>query len=242
MVSVVMAKLGVPTVYALTRVLFPEHPAKSTEMETIERTWRRYAADGVLPSVKFVNSQSASRAEAKAPGCLRCLSSPAWEILKDRDIERLPLLYALHDLGPHIAALLFDPDLPRWEDEPQLREFNAEIQSGLEELTGFEAIEVFVLLAAYARAIQSEALGNAVTFTYMERRPALSEDPELTTHFRELFTAVDRHMPVWMRTSSTNRFDVLLPWQGQMPDKAISDPDQPPTLLELAMIAANWKD
>ena len=216
MVSVLQAKLDVTSVYGLTRVLFPEYHSKSAEMATIERTWRRYAKGAVVPEKDFKNSLSAKRAEKISPGCLRSLDSFAWEVLKDSVIEPHEILNAIHHLPQNIRSILIGPDIDPYTLEPRFREFSNEVARNVAALAGFEAIETFVLLGAYARSILSEALGNAVALTYMEQRPCLSEDPELSLHFRELFTAADQHLKIWVSTSSTMKFDVLAPWQGQM--------------------------
>lgn len=230
---VLMAKLGVTSVNGLTRALFPEYASKSPEMEKIERTWRRYVNGAVVPSTQFLDTVSGKRAAAIAPDCLRCLQSLAWDVLKGESVEEWALWKALNDLPSDVRSILFDPDDRFSNTGPRLLEFDDHVANGVAALAGFGAIETFVLLAAYARAISSEALRNAVAMTYMERRSTLCEDPELAEHFRELFTAVDKCMKIRMFQLSTMKLDVLMPWQGQMPEKIISDPQRPLSLLEL---------
>ncbi len=241
-IYVLMAKLSVKTAKGLAKALAPDLLNEPDELEKFRRTCSRYVAGEVLPGKSFIKKISSNGADHLEPLIERCLNSAAWSVLKEEDVGRLAILEALHNSPSNIGSVLFEPREDDRLFESRLREFDDKVAFAVESLVGFDAIETFVLLAAYARSIQSQAFTNAVTLTYMKRRPALSEDAELRQHFRELFTEIDRHMVLWVSASSTRKAEVHVPWQGQMPEKVIDTPNQPPSLLELAQIALNWTD
>ena len=236
---VMMEVAGVETANALARVLAPNLNTMPDAMESFTRTCRRYVAGKVTPG-KSLSTKIKSQGGGKlVPALEWCLNSLVWEVLKGNDVSGWAILKALYCSPSNIGLVLFEPGDGHHLLDTRLREFDDHVASDLKQLSGFEAIETFVLLAAYARSIQSQLFINAITFLYMEQRSVLSEHPELNRDFRELFSKIDLHMMVRTFLSSTRKMDGHFPWEGQMPGKAIPNPNRQLSFVELAEMPIN---
>jgi hypothetical protein len=233
-VRLMMTKLCVTTANALARALAPNLNVDSDEMDGFKRTCRRYVTGLVVPNISLLQTMTRHGTDHLVSEVERCLNSVVWKILKGIEVERSIMLDSLYSAPSGIGEILFAPGNGSHFLDQRLREYDGEVAWAVEALKGFEAVETFVLLASYAQSIHSGIFAKAVAFSFFEKRPTLSEDPELLQDFRELFTLIDRQMVVWTSLSSVRTLESHFPWEGHLPEKVITDPNRRLSIVELA--------
>ena len=218
---------GMSSAYALEMAFDGDRIRKRVTDVARPRKWDGYRKGASVPSDKPGPRNVVEQAEAMFPGTARWFRSPLWASLRGEAFDSRMIEDALRGLEPEVVSVLFEAEPREHEKAPRQRPFDANSVKQLLDIGSFDALVAAVLLVGLSEAIASPELRERALHVYVEIQAPLRQMPDMDGIYPELFSLIDHRCKHWVYTSSNQRMDVVIFWQGVAKEhaKRLREPD-----------------
>ncbi len=211
---VLKLRSGLPSAYAIEKVLEPHLVRISADGVNRPRKWDSYEHGARVPKRNHDPKDSVDLAERHFPGTARWFDNPIWDVLKGANLDRWALQRRLQILSPPVVDVLITTE-GSIKGQAGLVQLTDEHFDRLVALGSFDALAAIAILAKLSEETASHELRDMVLHCYARLQPILADAPETCVHYPELFTYVDQVCQYWVVLSPGKRMNMHLFWHGQ---------------------------
>lgn len=210
---VVKLRSGLSSAYTVEKALEPDLVRIASDGVVRPRKWDSYERGSRVPLRKVGSGDAVELAERHVPGTAAWFDNPLWGLLKRDNSDGWGLQTQLGMLSQPVKGLLLREDTSiagRFE----LAHLTPDHFSELVALASFDALAAVGILARLSEKTASHELRELVIEAYLQLQPVLADTPELSVHYPDVYTYMDRLCKPWIVISPGRRMTAHMFWQS----------------------------